>query len=135
MTDLLDTIDIPEAPAIDGLRFRHYRGAADHEAMAELNTVTRAANGMVEVTTAEQIANDYPHLQNCDLERDWIGVELDGRLVGYGRTYWADRNEGTRGFTSFCFLHPEVRRRGIGRGLLAGQMRRLVELVARNPTD
>lgn len=135
MTEILDTIDIPEAPAIDGLRFRHYRAAADHEAMADLNTVTRAANGMVEVTTAAQIANDYPHLQNCDLERDWIGVELEGRLVGYGRTYWADRNEGTRGFTTVCFLDPDARRRGIGAALLAAQLRRLDELVAAHPAE
>ncbi len=125
-----EPILIPEAPSIAGLRFRHYAGGADHQAMAELNTATRAANGMVEVTTAEELAVSYAHLVNCDLGRDFVAAELDGRLVGYGRNWWVDRNDGTRAFDSLCHLEPTVRGRGIGTAMFAWQRRRIAELAA-----
>ncbi len=125
-----DRIHIPEAPPIAGLRFRHYRGRADHPAMAALNTATRAANGMVGVTRSEQLDNDYAHLVNCDLSTDFVAAELHGELVGYLRVYWIDRNDGSRSFEGVCHLHPLVRRRGIGRALLAWQLRRSAELSA-----
>jgi hypothetical protein len=106
-----DDILIPEAPPIEGLRFRHYRGRADHPAMADLNTATRAANGSVEVTTTESIDVDYAHPVNCDLSRDFVAAELAGRMVGYGRHYWVDRNDGTRSFDSLCHLGPALRGR------------------------
>jgi GNAT superfamily N-acetyltransferase len=130
-----DEIRIPEAPPIAGLRFRHYRGRADHPAMAELNTATRAANGMVEVTTTAALDVDYAHLINCDPARDVIVAKIDDRLVGYGRVYWVDRNDGTRTFESICHVHPSVQRRGIGTVLLAWQHRRLRELAAGLPAD
>ncbi|MDP9482499.1 MAG: GNAT family N-acetyltransferase [Chloroflexota bacterium] len=128
-------IRIPEAPPIEGLRFRHYRGRPDHPAMAELNTATRVANGMVEVTTTAAIDVDYAHLINCDLGRDFIAADLDGRLVGYGRVYWVDRNDGTRTFETVCHVHPAFRRRGIGAALFAWQRRRSVELLSELPAD
>jgi GNAT superfamily N-acetyltransferase len=131
----LEEIRIPEAPPIVGLRFRHYRGRADHPVMAELNTATRAANGMVEVTTTEALDVDYAHLINCDLGRDFMAAELDGALVGYGRVYWVDRNDGTRTFESICHVHPSVQGRGIGTALFAWQRRRTIELAAALPAD
>jgi GNAT superfamily N-acetyltransferase len=129
-----DEIQVPEAPPIAGLRFRRYR-LADHPAMARLNSATRAANGMVEVTTTEQLANDYAHLINCDLGRDFIAAELDGELVGYGRVYWLDRNDGQRALESLCHVHPAVRRRGIGTAMFAWQRRRIAEIRATLPED
>jgi len=130
-----DTIQIPEAPAIEGLQFRHYRGPADQPAMAALNTATRAANGMVEVATTESIDVSYAHPVNCDLSRDFVAAELDGRLVGYGRNYWVDRNDGTRSFDSLCHLDPTVRGRGIGSALFGWQRRRIAEVHAEMPDD
>ena len=103
--------------------------------MAELNTATRAANGMVEVTTSELFDNDYAHLVNCDLSTDFVAAELHGELVGYLRVYWIDRNDGSRSFEGVCHLHPLVRRKGIGRALLAWQLRRSAELSAPLPAD
>jgi len=130
-----DAIRIPEAPSLPGLRFRHYGGPEDHPAMAALNTATRAANGMVEDTTVDDLDRDYAVLINCDLASDFVAAELDGRLVGYGRVFWTDRNDGTRAFESICHVHPAVRRRGIGTALLAWQRRRVAALHASLPDD
>lgn len=135
MRTIDDEILIPEAPSIAGLRFRGYRGPADHPAMATLNTATRAANGSVEVTSTESIDVGYAHPVNCDLSRDFIAAELDGRMVGYGRHYWVDRNDGTRSYDSLCHLDPAVRGRGIGTAMFAWQRRRIAELHASMPID
>ncbi len=126
----MDDIQMPGVSPVEGLRFRHYRGRADHEAMAELNTATRAANGSVEVTTTEEIDVSYAHPVNCDLGRDFVAAELDGRMVGYGRLYWVDRNDGSRSFDSLCHLDPAVRGRGIGTAMFAWQRRRIAEIHA-----
>jgi mycothiol synthase len=130
-----DQIRIPEAPPVAGLRFRHYRGRADHPAMAALNTAVRRDNGGIETISAEQLEIDYAHLSNCDLERDFVAAELDRELVAYGRVYWTDRNDGSRSFETVCMVDPTVRRRGIGRALLAWQTRRSAELRALLPDD
>jgi len=130
-----DLIRIAEAPPLAGLRFRHYRGRVDHAAMAEINTAVRRANGGIETVTAELLDADYAHLPNCDLDRDFAGAELDGSLVGYGRVYWTDRNDGSRAFESICMVHPDARGRGIGTALLAWQARRSAELQTTLPDD
>ncbi len=118
-----------------GLRFRHYLGRSDHPAMATLNTATRAANGMVEVTASETLDVDYAHLINCDLDRDFLAVEFEGDLVGYVRLFWVNRNDGSRAFESVAHLLPSLRRRGIGRAMLAWQIRRQAEIQASLPSD
>jgi mycothiol synthase len=132
---LHDAIGIPEAPPIPGLRFRHYRGRADHPAMARINTVVRRANGGIEVILPEQLDADYAHLPNCDLGRDLVAVEIDGELVGYGRVFWTDRNDGTREYGSICMVDPLVRGRGIGTALFAWQRRRSAEVAATLPNE
>ncbi len=125
-----DEIDVPEAPPVPGLRFRHYRGRSDHPAMARLNTVVRRSNGALEVVLPETLDVDYAHLPNCDLGRDFIAAEIDGELVGYGRVYWTDRNDGTRELGAICMVDPDVRGRGVGTALLAWQRRRSAEIAA-----
>ena len=130
-----DFIRIAEAPHLAGLRFRHYRGAADHAAMAGIISAVSHANGGLETVTSAQLDADYAHLPNCDLDRDFVAAELDGELVGYGRVYWTDRNDGMRAFESLCMILPAARGRGIGGAILAWQVRRLAELRLTLPDD
>ena len=125
-----DEILVAEAPALAGLRFRHYRGRVDHPAMADINTAARRPTAVSRRSAPRQLDADYPHLPNCDLSRDFVGAELDGRLVGYGRVYWTDRNDGSRAFESICIIDPRVRGLGIGTAILAWQTRRSAELRA-----
>lgn len=130
-----DAIEVPATPAVPGLRFRHYRGRADHPAMALVNTAVRRANGGIEIILPETIDADYAHLPNCDLGRDFVAAELDGELVGYGRVYWTDRNDGTREIGTICMVEPAVRRRGIGTAILAWQRRRSAVIAAAMTDD
>ncbi len=112
-----------------GLRLRPYRGPSDHPAMARLICAARAGNGSPAEISAEQLANDYAHLTNCDLEHDCRIVELDGRPVAYGRTYWADRTDGRRSFEAITNVDPAARGRGVEATILAWQLGRLAGLV------
>lgn len=112
------------------VRLRAYRGASDHEAMVAINNDARAAAGMIDRITVEQLGVDYAHLTNSDPERDIRLAELDGRVVGYGRVAWADRNSGERGFDAICQVSPAVRGRGVGSQLLAFQLGRIDAIAA-----
>ena len=118
------TFTIPEAPAIPGLRFRHYRGPADHPAMLDVRNAAHLAGGLNDLATLEGMDVWYAGLTNCDPEEDLVLVELGGRLVAYGRTWWADRTSGERAFEAYCFIDTTARGRGIGTALLAHQDRR-----------
>jgi hypothetical protein len=57
-----DTILLPDAPAIPGLRFRHFGGASDYPKMAEAIRAASEEDGIGRADTAEAVANTYEHL-------------------------------------------------------------------------
>jgi mycothiol synthase len=118
MASLIDEVEVPDRPALPGLRFRSFRGAADFEGMAAANQASRDDAGIEEVITAEGMANDYAHLTNCDPERDILVVERDGRTIGYARVEWREQTDGSRAFVSIALLRPSERGQGIGRAML-----------------
>jgi mycothiol synthase len=125
-----DTITAPEAPAIPGLWFRHYRGLDDIPGMAEVADAANRAAGSADTRSVETMLAQYRNLENCDPDQDIVVVEADGRTVAYQRTMWADRAEGTRGFVAVAFVDPDQAGRGIEDALLAIGIRRQVELAA-----
>ncbi len=130
------SIEVPEAPAVPALVFRHWRGPGeDLPGMAAANQRARDDAGVEEVINVATMTSSYAHLTNCDLDRDLMVVELDGRTIGYVRVEWRDLTNGTRQFFSFCVLDPAERRRGIGQAMLTWSERRLDEIAAAVPPD
>lgn len=122
-------------PAVPGLRFRQYAGAADLPGMVAANVAVRRANGIDEVPTLEMMANQYANLTNCDPARDVAIVELEGTIVGYVRVGWSDSSDGGRSYDSTCLLHPDHLGQGIGRAMLAWGEMRIREIAADHPAD
>jgi mycothiol synthase len=133
MATLLDEVEVPDRPAVTGLRFRHFRGAADYPGMAAANQAARDGAGIEEVITAEGMARTYQHLTNCDPDLDILVVERDDRIVGYARVEWRDLTDGSRSFVSIFQLHPNQRRQGIGRAMLGWCEARLAAKAAALP--
>jgi mycothiol synthase len=130
------SIEVPEPPAVPGLTFRHWRGPGeDLPGMAAANQLARDDAGVEEGINLATMTNFYSHLTNCDLDRDLLVVEVDGRTIGYVRVEWRDLTNGTRQFFSLCVLEPAQRRRGIGQAMLSWSERRLGEIVAAVPRD
>ena len=121
----------PQSPALPGLRFRGFAGDDDFARMAELINVCNRADGLDERTTAEEMRNNYTHLDNCDLDRDLLVAEMDGEMIAYTRVWWAEETETERIIAYHIGnLHPEWRRKGIGNAMLAWNQQRLREKVA-----
>ncbi len=113
---------------------RAYRGVHDHPALVRIANAARAANGDPERVTVARIDNDYAHLPNCDLPHDCALVEIGGREVAYGRTFWVDRNSGERTYEGRIFIDPTASGRGVEAALFDWQLPHLEELAAAHPT-
>jgi mycothiol synthase len=130
-----DTIIVPDAPDIPGLIFRHYRGESDLPLVVAVSNARRAADQVDEVVTVEDIAGLFRPSHNFDPGRDAFIVEVNDRAVAFGRLWWRIENTGARAYIHVGGVHPEWRRRGIGRALLRLKERRLREIAADHPRD
>jgi len=123
-------------PPIPGLVFRHVNAPADYPGMNDAANASRLADGEDFITELDGFTSFYDHLVNCDRHRDVLVVEVDGRIVGYGRTFWGPEggpDSGVRVHEVFCFLRPEWRRRGIGRSMHAALAARAEVVSAELP--
>jgi mycothiol synthase len=129
-------IEIPGAPAIEGLRFRHFEGDPDFPGMVAVVNASRAADDDESVATVETQRQAYANLKNCDLEKDMVMVEHNGNLIGYKRvTWWLDKESGAYIYEHFGFLLPEWRGKGIGRALFRHSESHLREIATAHPKD
>lgn len=116
--DTKDFINIPDAPVIAGLAFRHFRGAEDYPKMVAVITASAEADKIERVDSVEDIANAYSHLVNCDPYQDMIFAEISNEVIGYSRGFWRQEENGPRIYASVGFLIPTWRRKGIGASML-----------------
>lgn len=130
-----EVIEIPDAPNVPGLVFRHFQGESDFPGMTAALNASEAANGVERVVTVADITNNYAHLVNCDLARDLIIAEVDGQIVGYGRVEWYQESSGARLYSHIGFLKPEWRRKRVGTAMLKWSQERLRQIAAGHPED
>jgi mycothiol synthase len=118
-TQTAERVVLPDAPAIPGLTFRHFRGEADYPAMLEVNNGSKIADGMEnDLHTLETLRGLYNNSSNHDLYQDQLLAEVDGQLVAYNRIFWDTELDGTRVSYHVGFVLPAWRGQGIGRSLI-----------------
>jgi ribosomal protein S18 acetylase RimI-like enzyme len=125
-----ERISIENAPDVEGLTFRHFRGEADYPAMARIIAAAKTADGVERTDTVETIANGYQHLNNCDPYLDMCFAEINGEPIAYSRVWWARQEDGQQTYMLFGFVDPVWRRRGIGRAMLSWDEQRLRAIAA-----
>jgi len=103
---------------------------AELAAMWAVADAARRADGELERNTVDGFRAYYRNLEHCDLSTDLVLARHADRVVGYARVEWSDTNDGERWYESACFVHPDVRRRGIGRKLLAWTEARRAAIAA-----
>jgi len=103
--------------AIPGLRVRAYAGPDDLPALVEIERAANVADSFDMMPTLEQLTSEFDHPAGFDPAADVVVVELDGRPVATGTVRYRSRDE-EHSFELFGAVHPDVRRRGIGRALL-----------------
>jgi mycothiol synthase len=137
MVDAKDTslsIAVPDAPRVQGLRFRRFAGEADYPAMLEVMQAAKVADKLDESFSLASVESTYRHLTNCDPNRDMLFAEVDGNAVGYGRGWWEDEWSGTRTYSLFVHMHPDYRKLGIRRAMLRWLENRFREVAAGHQT-
>ena len=113
-----DTVYVPDAPSIEGLSFRRFRGELDYPAMADVIAGSKEADGIERVDTADDVARVYGHLTHCDPHEDVLFAEIDSLVIGYSRVWWHQQFDGIRSYNHFAFLLPQWRGRGIRRAMV-----------------
>jgi ribosomal protein S18 acetylase RimI-like enzyme len=135
MTLDIQTIKIEKSPSIEGLKFRGFRGTEDFSHMAEIINAANLADQNDQFVTAENIENNYEHLQRSDTDRDMLFVEIDGIPVGYGRCMWDKEQDGIYLYSFFLHMKPEGRTDSIGESVIDHFMQRLLEVSKEHPED
>lgn len=136
LTKEIITFDVPNAPEISGLRFRRYLGETDNLAFMEIRNAANRADNVQEYQTIEEVNTAYKTLRNTDMVKDIYIAEVDGEMVGFGRTSWGvvESENMYRYFNSFI-VHPEWREKGIGRAIQPVMEQRLLELSQQHSDD
>ena len=134
MTTMTDTpwIDLAGAPAIPGLRVRRWRDASDYPLLTDLANAASEEDKIPWVQTAENLQIEIEGEDGIDAASDIVIVEVDGKVVADAQVWRAVR-DGTAMFEVSGHVLPAFRRRGIGRALLAENLRRAVERAALEP--
>ena len=127
---------VQNAPRIDGLSFRLFQGDAEFEGMAAVIYACKVADRVERSESADDLRRMYQHLSNSDPYQDVLIADVYGQLVGYSRTSWFQL-DGTkeRIYQSFGYLHPEWRRRGIGRAMLRWNEAHQRQIAGGHPQD
>jgi len=126
-------LELEDAPAIEGLRFRRPRGDdGDFEAMAR---VIHAANEHDDIPwrpTATNLREELEGSTGCDPSVDMVLAEVDGRIVASAGVERVMR-DGLATYELWGHVAPQVRRRGLGRALLQENLRRMEERGVAEP--
>jgi mycothiol synthase len=133
-TDTTADISVPYAPAIPELRFRHLRDRADYAPLATLLAESHLADGVEWVPDPASLEVEYENMAGFDPRRQVILAEVGGRLVAFGRNQREQRGD-TLVYITQGSVHPDFRRRGLGRAILHYNRDRLLEMASASLDD
>jgi len=120
-------IQLPDAPAIPGLRFRMFDPAGDYEAYADLLGEANRVDGVDYAPAADVLKVEFSH-DEFDPRRDVLLADIDGVLVAAAKTEVRTR-DGIGVHDVEGSVRPAWRRRGLGRALLHWTERRAAEVA------
>jgi ribosomal protein S18 acetylase RimI-like enzyme len=103
--------------------------------MVSILDACNAADGLDYINTEEEVAWVFAHLVNCDPVRDMLFAEVGGETVAFGRVWWVEEDTGERLYKSLGFVHPDWRRRGLGRAMLGYHEAHLREIARGHPAE
>lgn len=103
-------IEISGAPEIDGLVFRRFKGKSDFSVMSSIGRRSWEADGVENIETEEELANDYESLSNRNPSSEILIAEVMGEPVAYGQIWLELDSGGERVFWHIAHVVPEWRK-------------------------
>jgi mycothiol synthase len=122
-------INLPDPPAVAGLRVRPFDIGRDIEPLVALICEANLADQTGYVPSVADFRNDLEHHAHFDPARDILVAEVDDRLVAATRHHVRVR-AGVVQHQLDGWVRPDLRRRGIGRALLRWTERHAREAAA-----
>src|SRR4051812_45950877 len=109
MSDTTSFLLLPDAPSIQGLRFRIFGGEADIEGLKKVRAAVTAVDGDLWLPGPDTEADTSPE----QLENGLL-AEVNGKIIGFTWLEWWTEADGTQLYLHLGWLVPEWRRQGIG---------------------
>jgi ribosomal protein S18 acetylase RimI-like enzyme len=129
-------IELKNAPAIEGLSFRHFAGETDFPKMVSIIEKVAEADHDEHVTTLDDLTHDYAHLVNSDPMTDMIFAEVNDEAIAYSRVVWHQQQKPNhRIYMHFVNIAPEWRDQGIELAMLQWCENRLLKIASDHPQD
>jgi mycothiol synthase len=121
-------LQLPDAPAIPGLRFRTFEPGRDYPALVELIRSAHVEDRIDYIPTVEGLRVDFENTAEFDPRRDVLLAEFDGIAVAATEVDVRTR-DGIGVHHVEGWVDPTWRRRGLGRALLHWTERRALEVA------
>ena len=115
--------------------FRPTNGTSDAAALIAVHAACATTDTVLDDSAEEYRPNLAWYSQELEQgnPHDWLIVELEGEIVGYGHTLWNwSERDGTQVYLHMGWIKPEFRARGIGTQLLAQLEARCHQKAATN---
>ncbi len=133
---IIKTIEVKDAPSIEGLHFRGFRGKIDYPLMIAMINTCKDVDKDERSETVEDLVTSYAHLNNCDPYKDMLFVEVGDETVAYSRAYWAQEEISKHYiYPAFFFLVPKWRKKGLEKAILHWAEDHLRAIAAQHPRD
>jgi mycothiol synthase len=107
----------------------------DVPALTAIANAAVAADRVQERLTEQQMALDLRAEARFDPVVDFRVAEVDGTPIAFCKVEWIDTNDGLREYRSWCEVHPDWRRRGVGSTLIGWARQRIDELASSHDVD
>lgn len=127
------TVQLSDAPAIEGLEFRHFQDASDFaalvgviEACQEYDQVDPLSSE-AGLPTVDELARSFSEADNIELDKDMLLVCVNGQVIGFQWIRWWEQADGTWVYYHRGRVVPDWRNRGIGTATLHWAERRIQE--------
>ncbi len=133
--DASNKVEVPNAPSIHGLKFRHFCGESDYPVMVVVNRESGIEDHTEETATVEDIRLWLNHVTNCDPYKDMLFVEVDGDVIGYSMVWWSEDPNNNVFYEHFANLIPAWRGKGIRHVMVRYNEMRLREIGSTHPKD
>lgn len=120
---------VPAVPQLPGAQFRMFRDATDFGRLADLAAAVSLHDRIPWMPTAAQLETEIGGKTTIDPTQDIVFAEIDGRVLAASMVERIVRDEGPM-YDIEGFVHPEVRRHGLGTALLEWTFDRIRQRAA-----